>query len=84
MLQMDKMPIRMIRPLCLIDEADIARYAQLRQYAKQPKLCPFEHETSRAQVKQLLHQMELLNPDVRDSIFGAMENIKPEYLPRKR
>ena len=30
-LQMDKMPLQIIRPLCLIDEADIIRYAELRE-----------------------------------------------------
>jgi tRNA(Ile)-lysidine synthetase-like protein len=83
MLQMDKMPIQMIRPLCLIDEKDISRYAQLSQYEKQAKLCPLEKASSRAEVKQLLTHLESLNPNVRDSIWGAMENIKTDYLPKK-
>ena len=39
MLQLDKMPLAHIRPLCLIDEADIRRYAELRAYQKQKALC---------------------------------------------
>ena len=81
LLQMDKMPLQMIRPLCLIDERDLQRYAELAHYHKQVKLCPFEKESSRAEVKQLLKQLETLNPNVRDSIWGAMENIKTAYLP---
>jgi hypothetical protein len=34
-------------------------------------------------MKQLLKQLETLNPDVRDSIWGAMENIKATYLPQR-
>ena len=83
LLQMDKMPIEMIRPLCLIEEKDIQRYAELRGYEKQVKLCPLEKLSSRAAVKELLKQLEALNPNVRDSIYGAMENIKSDYLPRK-
>lgn len=83
LLQMDKMPIQMIRPLCLIDEKDIAQYAQLSAYEKQVKLCPLEKASSRALVKQLVAQLEQLNTHVRDSIWGAMENIKSDYLPRK-
>ncbi|MBO5816672.1 MAG: tRNA 2-thiocytidine(32) synthetase TtcA [Paludibacteraceae bacterium] len=83
LLQMDKMPIQMIRPLCLIEEKDIATYAEMRGYEKQLKLCPLEKVSSRAKVKTLLSQLETLNPNVRDSIWGAMENIKAEYLPQK-
>ena len=80
-LQLEKMPLQIIRPLCLIDEADIIRYAQLREYQKQTKLCPFEHVSSREKVKDLLEQIKTLNPEAVDSIFGAMTNIKAEYLP---
>lgn len=84
LLQMEKMPLQMIRPLCLIEEKDIARYALLNGYEKQAKLCSFEKESSRSQMKALLTQLEQLNPNVRDSIWGAMENIKADYLPVKR
>ena len=84
LLQMQKMPIQMIRPLCLLEEREIARYADLSGYEKQLKACPFEKESSRTQMKQLLKQLEQLNPDVRDSIMGAMENIKTEYLPHRK
>lgn len=80
-LQMDKMPIQLIRPLCLIDEADIVTYAAMRGYRKQTKLCPFEHVSSREKVKTLLEQIKALNPEAVDSIYGAMTNIKTEYLP---
>jgi len=80
-LQLDKMPLQIIRPLCLIDEADIIRYAQLREYQKQTKLCPFEHVSSREKVKDLLEQIKALNPEAMDSIYGALTNIKTEYLP---
>lgn len=83
LLQMEKMPLQMIRPLCLIEEKEIERYALLSNYEKQVKLCPLEKVSSRAEVKQLLKQLEALNPNVRDSIWGAMENIKADYLPKK-
>ena len=81
-LQMDKMPLQLIRPLCLIDEADIIAYAAMRGYEKQTKLCPFEHVSSREKVKDLLTQIKTLNPEAIDSIFGAMTNIKTDYLPK--
>ena len=84
LLQMEKMPIQMIRPLCLIEEKDIAEYAERSGYEKQVKLCPLEKVSSRADMKELIKQLEKLNPNVRDSIFGAMENIKAEYLPNRQ
>ena len=83
LLQMEKMPIEMIRPLCLIEEKDVERYAELSDYQKQEKLCPLEKVSSRAEVKELLKQLEKFNPNVRDSIYAAMENIKLDYLPKK-
>ena len=80
-LQMDKMPLQLIRPLCLIDEADIISYAAMRGYQKQTKLCPFEHVSSREKVKMLLDEIKSLNPEALDSIYGALTNIKTDYLP---
>lgn len=82
-LRMDKMPLKIIRPLCLIEEADIIKYAQMRAYQKQTKLCPFEHVSSREKVKGLLEKIKTLNPEAIDSIFGALTNIKENYLPKK-
>lgn len=75
-LQMDKMPIQLIRPLCLIEEADLVRYAELSNYVPQKQACPFEKASSRAEVKQLIKQLEQLNPDVRSSLWGAIASNK--------
>ena len=82
-LQLEKMPLQIIRPLCLNDEADIRRYAEMRQYRKQPKLCPFEHVSAREKVKGLMEQIKALNPEAVDSISAAMSNVKSGYLPPK-
>ena len=71
-LQMDKMPLQLIRPLCLIEEKYLRRYAELRGYERQKLACPFEKASSRAEVKALVEQLERLNPEVRDSLWGAI------------
>ena len=81
MLQLDKMPLRIIRPLCLIGEEDLIRYAELRHYAKQQKLCPFEYVSARTKVKELIGQMQQLNHFAVDTLYNAMTNIKTDYLP---
>ena len=82
-LQLDKMPLQIIRPLCLIEEADLVRYAEMRRYEKQQKLCPFEHVSAREKVKDLLAQMQELNPYALDTLYNATTNIKTEYLPKQ-
>ena len=82
-LQMDKMPLQIIRPLCLIDEAELIAYAAERGYQKQTKLCPFEHVSSREKAAELLAQIKSMNPEALDSMYAAMTNIKAAYLPQK-
>ena len=75
-LQMNKMPLQLIRPLCLIEEKDLRRYAELRGYEKQKQPCPFEKNSSRANIKELITQLEQMNPNVRDSIWGAIARFE--------
>ena len=82
-LQMEKMPLQVIRPLCLVDEAELIAYAAERGYQKQTKTCPFEHVSSRERVKGLLAQIKAMSPESMDSMFAAMSNIKEDYLPPK-
>ena len=72
-LRMRKMPLTIIRPLCLIQEQDIKRYAELQGYEKQQKLCPYETNSHRTDIKDIYAQLEQLNPEVRYNIWGALE-----------
>ena len=72
-LAMRKMPLTIIRPLCLIDQADISHYAELRGYGKQLKLCPYEHNSRRHDTAMLLETIERMNPEARFSIWSALE-----------
>ena len=72
-LKMKKMPLTIIRPLCLCQEADIRQYAELQHYEKQLKLCPYEKDTNRAAVEGLFQQMQQLNKEARYSIWHALE-----------
>ena len=72
-LKMRKMPLTMIRPLCLIQESDIRTYAQLQGYQKQQKLCPYEKKSNRTDIKEIYERLEALNPEVRYNIWGALE-----------
>ena len=71
-LKMHKMPLTMIRPLCLIEEADIKAYAEMKGYQKQKKICPYETNSHRTDIKRLYDEIEQLNPEARYSIWRAL------------
>ena len=72
-LKMRKMPLTIIRPLCLIPESDIKTYAEMQGYQKQQKLCPYETDSHRTDIKRIYEQLEQMNPEARYSIWGALE-----------
>ena len=72
-LKMRKMPLTIIRPLCLIEECDIKAYAELQGYQKQQKLCPYETDSHRTDIKRLYNDIERMNPEARYSIWNALE-----------
>ncbi len=74
LLKMRKMPLTIIRPLCMIPENDIREYATLRQYEKQQTLCPYEHESHRTDIRKLFDAAETLNPEFRYSLWNALNH----------
>lgn len=72
LLKMRKMPLSIIRPLCMVEEKDISRYAELRNYEKQVKLCPYETASHRDDMRQLFNQIQLMNPEARHSLWNAI------------
>lgn len=72
-LQMRKFPMTIIRPLCMVQEKDLAAWAALQGYRKQKKLCPYETYSHRSDIKQIFGQIEQLNPEARYSMWNAME-----------
>lgn len=74
-LKLDKMPITIIRPLALVQEADISEYAAEQHYEKQKKQCPYEHDTRRQQVRNIFNTIEQINPEARYSIWHAMDSL---------
>jgi len=72
LLRMRKMPLAIIRPLCMIEEKDIKAYAALQGYQKQQKLCPYETNSHRADIKGIYDAIERMNPEARYSIWNAL------------
>ena len=77
MMRLDKMPITIIRPLCLIEECDIIQHAVHAQYQKQRKLCPYENISKRTAAASLLSEMQKTNNEARYNIWHALGYDKP-------
>lgn len=70
-----------IRPLALVKEADLARYAELRRFPIIPcDLCGSQPDLKRKQVKRFLQQWERESPGCMDSIAAALGNVAPALL----
>ena len=72
LLKMRKMPLSIIRPLCMVEEQDIRRAAELRGYEKQVKLCPYETASHRDDMHRLFDQIQQMNPEARHSLWNAI------------
>ena len=65
-------PITIIRPLCLVSEADIQAEATQLGFLRQKTPCPYEQATRRTSMNEVLHQLESLNPEARYSLWHAI------------
>ena len=73
-LKMRKMPLTIIRPVCLCQEDDIRQYVEEHHYEKQIQLCPYEHDTNRTTAQTLFQHMQQLSKEARYSIWHALES----------
>ncbi len=70
-----------IRPLCYMEEADLAAYATLRAFPIIPcDLCGSQDNLERKQVKALLHEWERRHPGRVESMFRALSRVAPSHL----
>ena len=83
LLEMRKFDMTIIRPMCLVHESDLKELAEVHGYKKQVKNCPYESQSSRSEMKGILHQLEAMNPEARYSLWSSMSNVQEELLPQK-
>ncbi|MDP2972568.1 MAG: ATP-binding protein, partial [Deltaproteobacteria bacterium] len=76
--------ITLIRPLALIEEKKIERFAREMKLPFGPGGCPVSGKTKRKEVKELIETLEKKNRKIRGNIFRSLSNIKMEYLLWKK
>lgn len=71
---LDRTDLYVIRPLLLIDEADIIGFKNKYNLPVAKSLCPVDGYTKREYVKQLLKQLNTENKGVKERMFTAINN----------
>jgi tRNA 2-thiocytidine biosynthesis protein TtcA len=70
-----------IRPLAYVQEADLARYAELRNFPIIPcDLCGSQENLKRKEVKALFQEWDTRYPGSGDSVFAALSKVIPSHL----
>lgn len=82
-LVMRKFDMTVIRPMCLVHESDLKEMALLRGFRKQVKNCPYEKDSHRSDMKEVLRRLEEMNPEARYSLWGSMNNVQNDLLPEE-
>lgn len=71
----------LIRPLAYVEEKDIIKYANYKQFPIIPcNLCGSQENLQRAMINDMLRAWDKQYPNRLDSIFGAMQNVAPSQL----
>ena len=70
-----------IRPLAYCSEAEIQRYANVRNFPIIPcNLCGSQENLQRVQIKQMLQSWERESPGRIDNLFRSLQNVVPSHL----
>jgi tRNA 2-thiocytidine biosynthesis protein TtcA len=70
-----------IRPLAYVKEADLEKYAELREFPIIPcNLCGSQPNLKRAEMKALIRDWEKRFPGRIENMFNALSNVVPSHL----
>jgi len=75
---LDRMDLTVIRPLIYMNEADVIGFVNKYEVPVVKSPCPADGHTKREYIKQLLRQLNLENPGVKERMFTAIQtgNLK--------
>lgn len=84
---LDRMDLTVIRPLMYMNEADVIGFINKYEVPVVKSPCPADGNTKREYIKQLLRNLNLENPGVKERMFTAIQtgNLKgwTEYFGNK-
>jgi len=75
---LDRTEITVIRPLMYMNESQVIGFVNKYDIPVLKSSCPVDGHTKREYIKQLLRQINLENPGVKDRMFTAIQNSNME------
>ena len=70
-----------IRPLANVNEKDLIRWAEHRQFPIIPcSLCGSQENLQRQEIKRMMHAWERQYPGRSETMFTALQNVAPSHL----
>ncbi|MDA3820975.1 MAG: tRNA 2-thiocytidine(32) synthetase TtcA [Candidatus Delongbacteria bacterium] len=73
--------VNLIRPLLNHTDDQTTEFARLMDFPLTNKPCPYEDNTRRIQIGEMLHAIEEQFPGARKNMFKSMSQIYLDYLP---
>lgn len=71
-LTLEHFPISIIRPLCLVHEEQLIAAADNLSIRKQKRQCPYETDTKRKTMREMLDLFQQINPEARYSLWHSL------------
>ena len=82
---LDRTGIIQIRPMLYVHEKTIDRFVREQNLPVLENRCPVDKQTKREEIKGLVYDLSARYPDLKESIFGAMQRYPlPEWEPKGR
>lgn len=72
--------ISIIRPLILVREEIIKKFSLKMGFPISSQFCPYSGTTKRAEVKNIINQISLTNPNIRENVLTSIKNLNPDLL----
>ncbi len=79
-LEYDNYPFTVIRPLALVKEQDVIRFATKNRLNKLVCTCPYGRESKRKDMRAVINDMAEGDESIRDNLFKALENPVERYM----
>jgi tRNA 2-thiocytidine biosynthesis protein TtcA len=76
--------LTIIRPLCEIREAEVARVASRLSFPVIHSRCPNADKNQRVLMKEILRQASRVDRHAATNVYGAAWHINRDYLPSER
>jgi tRNA 2-thiocytidine biosynthesis protein TtcA len=70
----------LIRPLAMVDENSIRRFADAQAFPEYTNPCPSAGATQRSEIKTMLNGLYQTNRKIKGNIYRAMSRVKMDYL----